>query len=120
MNNIILMGRLTSDPEIKTSTSGKTFATFTLAVDRKAKEKKTDFFPCVAFDKTADNIERFFSKGNRILIRGSMQSDQYEKDGKKYPSWKLVVSEFDFTESKDTKPETPSAPADMPDDDFPF
>lgn len=136
MNNIVIMGRLCADPEIRTSTSGKTVCSLMVAVDRKNKEKETDFFPCVAFDKTADNIERFFSKGNRILLRGSMQSRKFEKDGKPQINWKMVVNEFDFVESRDAAKE-PAAKEPAPasytnakaedfsnvvadDDDFPF
>lgn len=129
MNSIITMGRLTAAPEVRTSQSGKAVASFTVAVDRRTKDKQTDFFRCVAFDKTADNIERFFNKGDKILLRGSMQMDQYEKDGKKLTSWTMVVNEFDFVESRDTQPKLKQKAADTPNpsiedmmgtDDFPF
>ena len=119
MNNLVIMGRLCGDPQLRTSESGKTVWSMIVAVDRKNKDKEADFFPCVAFDKTADNIARFFHKGNRILLRGSMQSRKFEKDGKPQINWKMTVNEFDFCEAKAAVTEAAAAdPAE--DDDFPF
>lgn len=118
MNTIVLIGRLTADPESRTSASGLNVTTFTLAVDRRGKEKKTDFFRCVSFGKTAELIERYIKKGNRLAVEGSMQSEQYEdKNGKTQTAWKVVCEKVHFCES--SQKETPQ-PAAMEDDDFPF
>ena len=114
MNTVILMGRLTKDPEVRytTGTEPMAIASFGIAVDRKGKEKVTDFFNCVAFKKTAENIEKFFRKGNKILVTGAVQNDKYtNKDGKEVTTTKIVVNEFDFVESKSEKTE-PKADAD--------
>lgn len=121
MNNIIVSGRLTADPTIRTGSSGKAVCAFHVAVDRKSKEKLTDFFPCVAFDKTGENIDRFFGKGSRIICRGAMQCDIVEKNGEKRAYWKMVVNEFDFCDSKQNEPKAEEPKIDEPqDDDFPF
>ena len=112
MNNVILMGRLTKDPEIRRSANGVAVAKFTLAVDRFTKdgEKKADFIYCTAFNKTAEVLEKFGTKGLKILVNGSIQSDTYEKDGQKRTSFGVVVRNVEFCEKKQT-PETQTQPA---------
>lgn len=108
MNIVILMGRLTKDVEVRYTTGEKPLAVggFGLAVDRRCKEKVTDFFNCVAFGKTAENIEKYFRKGNKILVTGTVQNDEYtNKEGKKVTTTKIMVNEFDFVESKGEKTE---------------
>ena len=77
MNRAILMGRLTKDPETRSTQNGHSVTNFTIAVDRKYKdangERQTDFIPCVAWRQTADFIYRYFHKGERILVEGSIQ-----------------------------------------------
>ena len=72
MNNVVLMGRLTADPELRTTNSGLNYCRFTVAVDRysKGEDKKTDFINCVAWRQTAEFVERYFSKGKMIAVQG--------------------------------------------------
>ena len=104
MNKVILMGRLTRDPEISSSTSGTTFARFSIAVDRKFSregEPEADFFNCSAFGKTAEFIERNIHKGTKILVSGRLQNNNYtNKEGQKIYDVRVVVEDVEFGESK--------------------
>lgn len=115
MISVIALGRLTKDVEVRYSQGNEPMAigSFSIAVDRKDKDKKTDFFNCVAFGKTAENISKFFSKGKKILVSGALQNDKYtNKDGKEVTATKIVVREFDFVESKADGESKPKADAD--------
>ena len=118
MNCIMISGRLVADPEVKNG-NGVEFTTFTVAVDRNQKEKKTDFIPCTAFDKVGQVIEQYFHKGDRITVQGQLNGDRYEKDGKKLTFWKVKVEKFDFVENKNSENKV-TEPAEIADDDFPF
>lgn len=115
MNNINIYGRLARDPEVKDYTtqkgdSGK-ICNFTVAVNRNFGEE-ADFFNCRIFGKRAEVIEKYFSKGSRIVIAGEMQCQVYEKNGeKKYP-WVLLVRDFNFVDSKNDGAMQNSKPAD--------
>lgn len=103
MNYIAITGRMTANPEITSSTSGTTIARFTLAVDRKfAKEgqQKTDFFQCVAFGKLAEVVEKYLTKGAKIVASGEMRLDNVQKDGKNVTYPKVNVNEIEFCEKK--------------------
>ena len=103
MNKIIIKGRLTRDPELKTGASGAEFCKFTVAVDRrqaKDKEKETDFFDCTAFGKTGAAISQYMNKGREILVEGRMESSRTEKDGQKRTYWGVMVDTFEFCGSK--------------------
>lgn len=103
MNQLIILGRLCGDPEITSSTSGTTIARFTLAVDRKfAKEgqQKTDFFQCVAFGKLAEVVEKYLTKGAKIVASGEMRLDTVQKDGKNVTYPKVNVNEIEFCDRK--------------------
>ena len=106
MNKVILMGRLTKDPEIRYSQAAEPLciAKFTLAVNRKFKregEPDADFIFCTAFGKTAEFIERFFKKGSQPLITGRIQVRSYDDNaGQKKWSTDVIVEEVQFTESK--------------------
>jgi single-strand DNA-binding protein len=104
MNNVFLLGRLTKDIELR---EGKTpFASFTIAVDRRfSKEKESDFINCKAFGKTAENMSKFFSKGDLLVVEGRIQTGSYEKDGKKIYTTDVIVDNFNFTASKKKAPE---------------
>ena len=117
MNRTIIKGRLTRDPELKTSNSGLELCNFCVAVDRrvqKDKQRETDFFQCVAFGKTAAAISKYMNKGREILIEGRMESSSGDKEGIKVKYWNLLVDNFEFCGSKgDTPAAAPeSAPAD--------
>lgn len=102
MNKIILLGRLTKDPEIKES-NGTSFCRFGLAVDRRfAKDKDAaDFFNCTAFGKTADFCAKFFSKGLRVLIDGRMQFSNYkDKDGTPKSFAEVIIDNAEFADGK--------------------
>ena len=117
MNRIIIHGRLTRDPEMKTGASGVEFCKFTVAVDRKLnkdkmKDKQADFFDCTAFGKTGAAINAFVKKGREIIVEGRMESSTSEKDGQKRTFWGITVETFDFCGSKNDAPAAAEAPAD--------
>ncbi len=126
MNVVIELGRLTAEPKVKRGTSnGKdyTVALFSIAVDRRFQKDAADFFNCSAFGKTAEFIEKYFTKGSKILIKGSLQNDSYEKDGQKMTATKIIVDEVDFADSKQSAPKKPDDFVDVPEgieSDLPF
>lgn len=119
MNRVILIGRLTKDPEIRTS-GNYTIASFSLAVDRKFKrdgEPEADFFNCTAFNKTAEFVEKYCKKGTKMVVEGRVQNDNYEKDGVKHYGVKIMVDSLEFAESKSAN-NTPSAKVEVTGDEF--
>ena len=100
MNIVILMGRLTRDPELKYTLNGKAYTTFTLAVQKTKDE--AEFIDCVAWEKTAENIAEYFRKGNRILINGKIVTSTYESNGEKRKSVKVQAFNFEFIDSKNS------------------
>ena len=110
INIAVLQGRLTADPEVRTTNSGKEVVSFTLAVDKKFSNDKVDFIPVVAWDKNATFISRYFRKGSQIAIEGSITSRTYEdKNGKKQTKIEVEASHASFCGSKsETKQTTPS------------
>ena len=105
MNVICLMGRLTGDPELKTTQNGVSVTSFSVAVDRayrsKEQERQTDFINCVAWRQTAEFISRYFHKGQRIALQGSLQSRKYTaNDGSQRTAYEVVVDNAFFCESK--------------------
>ncbi len=108
MNKVILMGRLTRDPEVRYSqgATSTAVASFSIAVDRRFKrdgQPDADFFNCRAFGKTAEFIERYLQKGTKVVISGSVQNDNYEKDGVRHYSVQIMVDEVEFAESKNAQ-----------------
>ena len=102
MNKWIGCGRLTRDPDMKSS-GDTTVAKYTLAIDRKyskSDDKQTDFISCVCFGKTAEFAEKYLHKGMKIIVVGRIQTGSYEKDGKKVYTTDIVVEEHEFCESK--------------------
>ena len=104
MNKAIIQGRLTKDPEIRDTQSGIAVTNFTVAVDRSYKNKdgsrETDFIPCVAWRQTAEHIARYYKKGNRILVEGSIQIRNWEDDqGQRRYITEIVVEQSYFCES---------------------
>ena len=100
MNVVILMGRMTRDPELKYTSGGKAFANFSLAVQKTKDE--VEFIDCTAWEKNAETIAEYFRKGNRILIQGRLSVSNYEQNGEKRKSTKVVVNSFEFVESSGT------------------
>lgn len=108
MNKVILMGRLTKDVELKRS-GDTVIGKFTVAVDRRNKNKDTDFINCVAWNGTAEFINRYFHKGSMIAVVGELRTGSYEKsDGSKTYTTEVVVSETFFTGEKREQAEAPS------------
>ena len=100
MNVAILMGRLTRDPELKYTSNGKAYTTFTLAVQKTNDE--AEFIDCVAWEKTAENIAEYFGKGNRILIQGRLNVSNYEQNGEKRKFTRVQAFNFEFIDSKNS------------------
>ena len=105
MNSVVLIGRLTRDPEVRyISESQMAVATFTVAIDRPVRsgqEKKTDFPRVTVFGRQAENCERFLSKGRLVGVQGRIQTGSYtNKDGVKVYTTDVVVEEQEFAESK--------------------
>lgn len=107
MNKVILMGRLTRDPEVRYSTGENqmAIARYTLAVDRKfnrnAEDQNADFIGCVAFGRSGEFAEKYFRKGIKIAITGRIQTGSYtNKEGQKVYTTEVVVEEQEFAESK--------------------
>ena len=87
MNSFIGIGNLTKEPEIRYTNNNLKVATITIAINRK---EEADFIDCVAFDKKADIIEQYLHKGNKVAVEGRLQTNMYEKDGKKYKSMNIL------------------------------
>lgn len=100
MNVTVLVGRLTKDPEVKQSTSGKTYTRFTLAVNRPFTKDEVDFINCVVFGKTAEVMNKYVRKGHRIGLTGRLQTNKYEHNGEKRISFDVMVDNIEFLENK--------------------
>lgn len=104
-NKVILIGRLTADPEFSQSASGVSFCRFSIAVDRgyakNGQEKQTDFFRVSTFRQTAEFVSRYFTKGKLILVEGKVQNDNYtDQNGVKHYSCSIVADNVSFVGSK--------------------
>lgn len=106
MNKIILMGRVTREPDIRYGGDNRAVARYCIAVDRRYKnangEYPTDFFNLVSFGKTAEFVEKYINKGTKIVVEGELQNNNYEKDGKKIYQDQIVISNVEFAESKNS------------------
>ena len=121
MNKVELVGRLTKDPEVKLTSNQTQFCNFTIAVDRRFKDqngqRQADFINCVAWRQTAVFIQKYFHKGNRIGLVGSIQTRSYDdQNGQKRFITEVVIDEAEFVESSggvsgDSYRQEPSAPA---------
>jgi single-strand DNA-binding protein len=101
MNNIQLLGRITKDLELKTTTTGKPVCSFDIAVTRKFDKEITYFIPCVAWNKTCETMCKFVKKGQLIAIDGSLYTRKYEdKNGNNRTAYEVNVNNFYFAESK--------------------
>lgn len=133
MNKVILMGRLTRDPEVRYSSgeNAMAIARYSIAVDRRGRrtqgndEQTADFINCVAFGRSGEFAEKYFRKGTKVLVTGRIQTGSYEKDGRRIYTTDVVVEEQEFAESKNAagnsssdfagafnQDSEPSAPAD--------
>lgn len=103
MNNCNFTGRLTRDPELKTTLSGKKYTNFCLAVDGikdKDGNKTADFVDCIAWNKSAEIIAQYARKGSKLGVSGRLHTTTYDKDGEKRKSVDIVVNEFELLDSK--------------------
>jgi len=106
MNKVILMGRLTRDPDVRYTGEGNSMAVarYTLAVDRRFKregEPTADFINCVAFGKSAEFVDKYLHKGTKMVVSGRIQTGSYtNKDGQKVYTTDVIIEEQEFAESK--------------------
>lgn len=125
MNNVILMGRLTRDPELKYSQAGKAYCRFTVAINREFNREEADFINCLAFGKTAETIAEWLGKGRRIALQGRIQTGSYQNsNGDTVYTTEVVADRFEFVDSarSETSKKSYSNNDDVLDDndDFPF
>lgn len=132
MNNVVIVGRLTKDPELKYLTSGTAVATFTMAIDRDYKNKDgsitTDFIPVEIMGKPAEFVANYITKGRLVGVQGSIRVDRYETpDGEKRTFTKVAGRNIQALESKSKAEQSEQAPQEAPaefsavdDDDVPF
>lgn len=110
MNKVVLMGRLTRDPDVRYTRGERAMAVanYTLAVDRRGRksqegEANADFIPCTAFDKAGEFAEKYFRQGMRVLISGRIQTGSYtDRDGRKVYTTQVIIEEQEFADSKGT------------------
>lgn len=100
MNKVVLLGRLTADPQCGTTSAGKHYARFTLAVNRFG--DGADFINILAWDKHAENVNKFCKKGKQIAIAGRIQTGKYERDGVTHTTFDVIVENLEFVGSNNT------------------
>lgn len=101
MNNVVLIGRLTRDPELKYSQAGKAYCRFTVAVNRDFNKDEADFINCLAFGKTAETIAEWLGKGRRIALQGRIQTGSYQNsNGDTVYTTEVVADRFEFIDSQ--------------------
>jgi single-strand DNA-binding protein len=124
MNKVIMMGRLTKDPEMRVTNSGKNVASFTLAVNRRfAKEEpKADFFNVTAWNKTAEFVGKYFTKGQQVLVSGRLENRSWEDNaGVKRYATDVIAEEVEFADSKKEEGWKPAEKIDISDEsELPF
>lgn len=130
-NKVMQCGRLTADIELRMTQGGRSVASFSLAVNRPrakdAAEQKADFFPCVAWDKTAEFIQKYFHKGDALFVVGKLQTRSYKaREGHTVFVTEIIVDEAHFVDSKSdaapqmTSGQSPSFEPIDPDEQLPF
>ena len=128
MNHFVGIGRLVRDPNVKYTQGGKAYASFTLAIDRRRSgdgNPPADFISCVAWEKTAEIISQYVSKGQKIAVEGRIQTRSYDaNDGTKRYVTEVVVNSMEFCDRKGGGASTTNGGAyagtPVPDDDIPF
>lgn len=104
MNKVFMIGRLCADPELRTTQSGTPVATYRIAVNRRKSangQQEADFFPCVAWDKSAEFATKYLTKGTKVAIAGHLQTRSWDaQDGTKRYATEIIVDEHEFCESK--------------------
>lgn len=123
LNCVTLMGRLVADPEVRTTTTGKSVCTFRIAVDRSyaraGEQRQADFITIVAWESTANFVSRYFAKGSMIAVQGSIQTRSYEdNNGNKRTAFEVLAREVSFcgsrAETGSVAPAAAAAPAQAP------
>lgn len=100
MNKVMLLGTICNELELKTG-NDQSYVKFRLAVPHRTKDRGVDFIPCIAWNKDAEFMQKYFHKGNRVCISGRLLTGQYDdKDGKRVRTTDVVVEEIDFADSK--------------------
>ena len=125
MNSVILCGRTTTDIDLRTTTSGKSVTSFALAVDRPGTNDKTDFIPIVAWEKTAEFLNKYIGKGRKIIVEGFLSSRKYEdKNGNSRVAYEVVANRVEFADGKPVTQTNAELPKDIEeidgDEDTPF
>ena len=101
INNVVLIGRLVRDPELRRTERGKAVVSFTLACNKQYNKEQTDFIPVVCWDKLAENVSQYVSKGNLVGVDGSLQSRSYkDKEGHNRTVLEVLARSVQFLESK--------------------
>ena len=122
MNKVILIGRNCKPIELKTTTNGKSVASFTLAVNRDYRNADgnydADFINCVAYGQQAETISKYVSKGDKFGVTGKLNTRTYEKNGSKVYITEIIVDGFEFLESKKDKPTEADSYSNATADDF--
>lgn len=112
LNKVILTGRLVADPEVVQTSGSTPVVKVRVAVDRKGREKETDFFDCTAFGKTADFLATYFTKGRMVALMGQLRVRTYDaKDGTKRKVWEIVIDEIHPMDSRKSEQGEQSKPA---------
>ena len=119
MNRVILVGRLTKDPELRSTASGTPVCSFTVACDRRfvkqGEERKADFLNCIAWQKSAEAIAQYFHKGDRIALEGSLQTRSWDgEDGRRHYVTEVVVDQWELAQSKSEGGKVPPGAAKFP------
>ena len=125
MNCVQVIGRITADPEVKVSQSGKSILSFSLAVQRDYKNRSgeydTDFFTCVAYQSSADYLGKYAKKGDMLAVAGALRQNTYEnREGKKVSSVEISVSSVQILNRKKSVPTEDGFDEMQPLDDVPF
>ncbi len=110
INSVILMGRLTRDPEMRTTSGGKSVTSFSLAVDRGGQEDTADFFDITAWEKLGELVNQYLSKGRRCLVQGRLTYRQWEQDGQKRSKVEVVATDVTFLDGPNGNNEGGSRP----------
>lgn len=115
LNKVILTGRLVADPEVVNTQSATSVVKVRIAVDRKGREKETDFFDCVAFGKTGDFAATYLNKGRMVAIVGNLRVRSYDaQDGSKRKVWEIIIDEAHPLDSRKVEQGEQSTPTQKP------
>lgn len=114
MNQAIILGRITKDIEVKRTQNDKIYTKFTLAVNRRGKDAGTDFITCMAWEKTAELIEKYCKKGSQLCVAGRIQTGSYDDmDGKKVYTTDVIAEEVTFIWDKKENATQPNESAEV-------